>query len=107
MPVQVFFNGAPTSRIFAFTEQRPNLSDGEMEALGWKRYTVNTQQFMSGKYVGTIDVPTTDRHVIRFVAMPASGTGNPTNHLDMIHFIPVNMNQVLPRFDQNGNMVYQ
>lgn len=107
MPVQVNFDGVPTSRIFAFTDQRPNLSDGEMEALGWKRYTVNTQQFMSGKYVGTVDVPTTDRHVIRFVALPASGTGNPTNHLDMIHFIPVNANQILPRFDQLGNMVYQ
>ena len=106
MPVQVYFDGAATSRTFAFTEQRPNLSDGEMEALGWKRYTVNTQQFMSAKYVGTVDVTTTDRHVIRLQALPAAGTGNPTNHLDMIHFIPVNMHQYLPRFDQLGNMVY-
>jgi uncharacterized surface protein with fasciclin (FAS1) repeats len=106
MPVQVNFDGVPTSRTFAFTDQRPNLTDGEMEALGWKRYTVNTQQFMSGKYVGTIDVPTTDRHMIRLLALPPAGTGNPTNHLDMIHIIPVNMNQYLPRFDQLGNPVY-
>jgi uncharacterized surface protein with fasciclin (FAS1) repeats len=106
MPVQVFFDGVSTSRTFAFTDQRPNLTDGEMEALGWKRYTVNTSQFMTGKYVGTIDVPTTDRHMIRFLALPPAGTGNPTNHLDMIHIIPVEMNQYLPRFDQLGNPVF-
>lgn len=106
MPVQVFFDGIPTSRTMAFTDQRPNISDGEMEALGWKRYTVNTQQFMSGKYVGTIDVTTTDRHMIRLLALPPAGTGTPNVHLDMVHFIPINMNQYLPRFNTDGTKVY-
>lgn len=108
MPVQVNFDGVATSRPFAFTDQRPNLSDGEMEALGWKRYTVSTQQNMSGKFVGTIDVATTDRHVVRFVALPASGTGNTTDFMDMIHFIPVDApSQYLPRFDRDGTKVFQ
>ncbi|MGE5521995.1 MAG: fasciclin domain-containing protein, partial [Candidatus Dadabacteria bacterium] len=106
MPCQVYFDDVPTSRTMAFTEQRPNLSDGEMEALGWKRYTVATNQYLSGKYVGTVDVTTTDRHKIRIQALPASGTGQNPNSLDMIHFIPVNMPQYLPRFDRDGSMVY-
>ncbi len=105
-PVQVSFDGVPLSRPFNFCEQRPNLSDGEMEALGWKRYTVATNQFMSGKFVGIVDVTTTDRHMIRLQSLAAAGTGQDVNNLDMIHFIPVDMNQYLPRFDPAGNWVY-
>jgi len=106
MPVQPYFNGQPLSRSFAFTEQRPNLSDGEMEALGWKRYTVSTQQNMTGKFLGIVDVPTTSRHVFRLQALPGAGTGQTANYLDMIQFIPIDQNQYLPRFDRNGALVY-
>jgi len=37
MPVQPSFDGVDLSRQFNFCEQRPNLSDGELEALGWKK----------------------------------------------------------------------
>lgn len=107
MPVQVSFDGTTLSRPFNFTEQRPNLTDGEMEALGWKRYTGNTSlQVMTGKYLGIIDVTTTDRHMIRMDALSASGTGQQTNYLDMIHFIPINDNQYLPRFNTDGSLQY-
>jgi uncharacterized surface protein with fasciclin (FAS1) repeats len=105
MPVQASFNGVDLTRQFNFTEQRPNLSDGEMEALGWKRYTVSTQQNMTGKYLGIIDVTTTDRHKFTLRSLPAAGTGQTANYFDMVHFIPINDPQYLPRFDQDGNKV--
>lgn len=107
MPCQVYYDGVATERTFAFTDQRPNLSDGEMEALGWKRYTTDAQVVSSGKYVGIIDVQTTDRHTFRIQALPASGTGQTTNYLDMIHIIPINQIQYLPRFGRDGSIVYQ
>ncbi len=104
MPVQVSFNGVDLSRPFNFTEQRPNLTDGELEALGWKKYSPSTTQFMTGKFLGIVDVTTTDRHMIRLRALPASGTGQPINYLDMLHFIPINDNQYLPRFNVDGTL---
>jgi uncharacterized surface protein with fasciclin (FAS1) repeats len=106
MPVQVFFNGTPLSRPFNFTEKRPTLSDGELEALGWKRYSSTTNDLMVGKFLGIVDVPTTDRHVVRIQALPLAGTGQPPNNLDMFHFIPINDNQYIPRFNVNGTLQY-
>ncbi|MEO5562114.1 MAG: fasciclin domain-containing protein [Chitinophagaceae bacterium] len=106
MPVQVFYDGQPLSRPFNFVEQRPNLLDGELEALGWKKYSPAATQLMTGKYLGFIDVQTTDRHKIRIQALPAAGTGQPNNFLDMIHFIPINDNQYLPRFTLAGGREY-
>lgn len=105
MPVQVFFDGQAMSRTFNFTERRPNLTDGELEALGWKKYSPTTEQLVAGKFLGIIDVPTTDRHVFRIQALPGAGTGQNSNYLDMIHIIPVNMNQYLPRFARDGTLV--
>lgn len=106
-PVQVSFDGVPLSRPVTFTDIRPQLSDGEMEALGWKRYTSPaTNDYMVGKYVGLIDIQTTDRHMIKLASLPAAGTGQDVNNLDMIHFIPINMNQFLPRFQRDGTPVY-
>jgi uncharacterized surface protein with fasciclin (FAS1) repeats len=104
MPVQVSYDGVDLSRPFNFTEQRPNLSDGELEALGWKKYSPAATQFMTGKFLGVIDVTTTDRHKIKLVSLPASGTGQPINYLDMFHFIPINDNQYLPRFNTDGTL---
>jgi hypothetical protein len=106
-PVQVSFDGVPLSRPVTFTDIRPQLSDGEMEALGWKRYTSPaTNDYMVGKYVGIVDIQTTDRHMIKLASLPAAGTGQDVNNLDMIHFIPINMNQFLPRFQRDGTPVY-
>ncbi len=106
MPVQASFDGVDLSRQFNFTEQRPNLSDGELEALGWKKYSPSSTQFMTGKFLGIIDVTTTDRHKFKLRALPASGTGQTANFLDMVHFIPINENQYLPRFNVDGTLQY-
>lgn len=104
-PVQVSVDGVPLSRPVTFTDPRPNLSDGEMDALGWKRYVPNTTTNMCGKFVGIVDITTTDRHMLRMESLAAAGTGQDVNNLDMIHFIPVNMIQYLPRFAQDGSLV--
>ncbi len=106
MPVQVEYDGVSLSRPFNFCEQRPNLTDGELEALGWKKYSTAATQFMTGKFLGIIDVATTDRHKITFRSLPAAGTGNPSDFLDMIHFIPINQNQYLPRFASDGSLQF-
>ncbi|MBS1511527.1 MAG: fasciclin domain-containing protein [Bacteroidetes bacterium] len=106
MPVQPSFDGVDLSRQFNFTEQRPNLTDGELEALGWKKYSPSTNQLMTGKFLGIIDVTTTDRHKLRIRSLPAAGTGNPSDFLDMFHFIPINQNQYLPRFNTDGTLQY-
>lgn len=105
-PVQVAYDGVDLSRQFNFSDQRPNLTDGEMDALGWKRYTVNTNQLMTGKFLGIVDVTTTDRHKLTLRSLPAAGTGNPSCFLDMFHFIPINDNQFLPRFNIDGTLQY-
>ncbi len=112
-PVQVSFDGIPTSRQFNFCIQRPLGTDGELLALGWKKYSDSSRipnstafQYMSGKFVGLVDVNTTDRHTIRFDVQPAAGTGNPNNYLDMIHFIPATWSsQFLPRMATNGALI--
>lgn len=104
MPVQPSFDGVDLSRPFNFCEQRPNLSDGELEALGWKKYSSSATQFMTGKFLGIVDITTTDRHKFTLRSLPAAGTGNPSNFLDMIHFIPINQNQYLPRFNVDGTL---
>jgi uncharacterized surface protein with fasciclin (FAS1) repeats len=112
-PVVVSFDGLPTSRQFNFCIQRPLGSDGELLALGWKKYSDSSRipnstsfQYMSGKFVGSVDVETTDRHMVRFDVQPAAGTGNPSNFLDMIHFIPVDWpSQFLPRMATNGDFI--
>jgi uncharacterized surface protein with fasciclin (FAS1) repeats len=106
--VQCLFDGVSLSRPFVFTDQRPNLTDGELEALGWKRYTqtaANNELYMAGKFVGIIDVTTTDRHMLRMEGLAVSSTGQNTNYLDMIHFIPIANNQYLPRFVRDGSIV--
>ncbi|MFN8253884.1 MAG: fasciclin domain-containing protein [Ferruginibacter sp.] len=106
MPVQPSFDGVDLSRQFNFCEQRPNLSDGELEALGWKKYSPTSNQLMTGKFLGIIDVTTTDRHKLKIRSLPAAGTGNPSDFLDMFHFIPINQNQYLPRFASDGTLQY-
>ena len=104
MLCQVEVNGTLMQRTMNFTENRPAGTDAELEAIGWKRYTENTTNVFAAKNVGTIDFVTTQQQVIRIT--PLNGTQN-NNNLDMIHFIPVTDNQVLPRFRPDGTPIYQ
>lgn len=106
-PTQVSFDGVPLQRPVTFTDPRPVLSDGELDALGWKRYTSPaTNDYMVGKYVGIVEVTTTDRHFVKLQPLAAAGTGQDVCNLDMIHFIPIDQIQYLPRFQRDGVQVF-
>ena len=102
---QVTVNGTLMQRTFNFTEARPIGTDAELEAIGWKRYIENagTGNRQAARQVGVIDFTTTQQQIIRIT--PLNGTQN-NNNLDMIHFIPVDENQILPRFRPDGSMIY-
>ena len=87
-----------------FGETKPGGTDSELESIGWKRYAANTTSTRpAGRLVGMIDIPTTGNQTVRFTAL--SGT-NASLYLDMIHFIPMDEHQYIPRFDTNGLPVY-
>ena len=105
MLCQVEVNGVLMQRTMNFTEARPIGTDAELEAIGWKRYIENagTGNRQAARQVGVIDFSTTQQQTIRIT--PLVGTQN-NNNLDMIHFIPVDENQILPRFRPDGTPVY-
>lgn len=103
MLCQVEVNGILMQRTMNFTEFRPAGTDNELEAIGWKRYIENTSGNFAGRQVGTIDFTTTQQQIVRIT--PLVGTQN-DNRLDMIHFIPVDENQILPRFRPDGTKVF-
>jgi uncharacterized surface protein with fasciclin (FAS1) repeats len=100
---QVEVNGQLMQRTMNFTELRPAGTDAELEAIGWKRYTENTNSQPAGRQVGVIEFTTTQQQIIRIT--PLVGTQN-NNFLDMIHFIPIDEDQILPRFRPDGSKIY-
>lgn len=91
-------------RLFDFQETRPSGTASELEALGWKNYTSETtSNTMVSRLLGTVDIQVTDRHIFRIDAL--SGSGQSTNNLDIIQFIPINMDQLSPRFRRDGTKV--
>jgi hypothetical protein len=61
-----------------------------------------TNLYACGRLLGTVDIKTTDRHSLR---MQSISGGQNSNNVDLIQFIPVDMNQISPRFTQSGLMV--
>jgi len=103
MLCQVTVNGVLMQRTMNFTDVRPAGTDAEIEAIGWKRYTENVSNLWAARQVGVIEFTTTQQQLIRITALV--GTQN-NNNLDMIHFIPIDQDQILPRFRPDGSMIY-
>jgi len=103
MLCQVTVNGVLMQRTMNFTDVRPAGTDAEIEAIGWKRYTENVSNLWAARQVGVIEFTTTQQQLIRITAL--NGTQN-NNNLDMIHFIPIDQDQILPRFRPDGSMIY-
>lgn len=104
---QVYVDGNPLARILNFAEYGiTKVSDSEMEALGFKWHTEQTSSSnYVCRYLGTIDIATTDKHVIRFEGIgTGAGDGNGT-WIDMVHFIPADIDQLWPRFHTNGTII--
>jgi hypothetical protein len=74
-------------------------------ANGWKRYNAKYSTSVCGsRNAGAIKVDFTGRHILRWDALGTSGASGA--QIDMIQFIPVEQNQVWPRFDVEGNAIY-
>ncbi len=100
----VLINGVLMQRQLTFTEFMPSGTDAEREAIGWKQYTALVNNNFAGRLLGTVEIPTTGRQVLRIENV--TGTQN-NNNLDMIHFIPADDPQVFPRFARDGSKVFQ
>jgi uncharacterized surface protein with fasciclin (FAS1) repeats len=104
----VLVNGIRMARQVDFGNvggRMPAGSMAERESIGWKNYvTSNSPDRHNSRLVGIVDIATTGTQVVRFESV--SGTANNALQLDMIHFIPVDDNQLLPRFAPDGSMSY-
>ena len=107
--VQGSFDSIPlTSALIDFSKKIASVDfarEAEMEALGWKWWAGAGEKAGStaARMLGIIDVKATGRHKIRFDLISGS---NPDCNFDMIHFIPLGMNQTSPRFNKNGDIEY-
>lgn len=100
---QASVDGVPLSRTVNFADFRAtNITETELEAQGYKRPISGNNNNWNARLLGTIDIQTTDRHVFRLDYL----TNNMTSpFVDMIHFIPVDQDQLYPRFGPNGEIV--
>lgn len=74
-------------------------------ASGMKRYTAKTRStVMVSELMGTIQVTSTGRHTLLLESLNQAKAASV--YLDMIQFIPVDNNQLWPRFDMGGNKIY-
>lgn len=90
------------SRTLNFTIKRPGQAADVEEAIGWKTYMENTSGSQVARLVGIADIKETGRYWIRLTAI--NGSQN-TNNIDMIHLIPINMDQQYPKFKPNGDRI--
>jgi uncharacterized surface protein with fasciclin (FAS1) repeats len=109
---QVSFNGNPLSRIVDMNASYPTAnSEAVNESQGYKRYmyeaAANNSTSGIAELAGVIDVPTTDRHKLRMTAIKDFGSSGNSVTMDMIQFIPVDMDQQWPRFARDGTIKYQ
>lgn len=112
----VSINGDPLPNIIDDNKtlpKNPLPSDGELLAMGLKRYNYTPTDSASyysdlhgrvvGKLAGAVDIPTTGNHTIRLDVINNEMGGL---WLDMIQFIPVDEDQIWPRIKANGQFVY-
>ena len=97
--LQVSVDSTIMQRTFNKSTYLPSGTDAVLEAQGWKHYTTYTNNTVPGYLVGTINIQTTGQHTIRFTALSGGDNGF---WLDMVQFIPSEMDQLWPRFDQAG-----
>jgi uncharacterized surface protein with fasciclin (FAS1) repeats len=123
---QAFFDNEPLPRIFGGnpTASYPSaLSEDDAKAQGWKIYQVPTDGVfptatgsgnnyrVTARLLGTIDVTITDRHKFKVQALTNrnGGGANANCWIDMVQFIPVDKDQLWPKFKtstpNDGTMV--
>jgi uncharacterized surface protein with fasciclin (FAS1) repeats len=105
--VQVSFDGTPTSKLVDFTTALNGaLAGAALEATGYKRYTVISTSNNYAMMAGIVDVPTTDRHLLRFTCVKDQGSGaTNTTTVDFVQFIPVDFDQQRPLYGRDGTIL--
>ena len=76
-----------------------------LESKGLKRYTEapvsttsnNVYNTCVGFYMGIVNIPTTDRHLLRILAIGSLADGV-SSQFDMVQFIPADQDQEVPRY---------
>ncbi|MDR1342489.1 MAG: fasciclin domain-containing protein [Prevotellaceae bacterium] len=77
-----------------------------LEGAGMKRYMAKERRGeLNARLWGVIEVKSTGRHTLRCDVIDRGR--NTDMFLDMIQFIPVNDDQLWPRFDMMGNAIYR
>ena len=99
---QILIDGVALPKLLEFTVTRPVGTDAELEAQGWKQYTENAATTFGARLLGVIDIKTTDRHIFRIQNITGSQNNN---NLDLVQFIPINDDQVYPRFRPDGTLI--
>lgn len=102
--VQVLFDGEALPTILNFKDYLPAGTDAELESQGWKHYLVNITGNFPSRLIGVVDVKTTSRHTIRLQHVKNNGN---SNWLDFIQFIPIADDQLYPKFNSDGSMVFR
>jgi uncharacterized surface protein with fasciclin (FAS1) repeats len=109
----VFFDGVSLPNTFNNVDPlNGNETDAQAESRGFKSYsdspvTTNLGSAYNGhvgRLLGIVNIKTTDRHKIKFVATAGSGDAR-VLLLDVIEFRPVDMDQVHPRLGRDGSLV--
>jgi uncharacterized surface protein with fasciclin (FAS1) repeats len=108
----VYFNDEALPNIVATDKTLERIPDEELLLQGFKRYNYNiadstgflTDYYgrFSGRLAGTIEVPTTGSHTIRFNTI---NNGDKYLWIDMIHIIPYENDQLWPRVMHDGSLV--
>ncbi|WP_442590964.1 fasciclin domain-containing protein [Pedobacter sp. AW31-3R] len=106
--IQIQFDDVAMQNVVLAHDYYPvNETDNGAEALGFKRFVVTAASVANNvaKLSGIVEVKTSGKHKIKFVALSnESGSAN-TFNLDMIHIIPYNIEQKWPRFNRDGTQV--
>jgi uncharacterized surface protein with fasciclin (FAS1) repeats len=108
----VYFNGEALPNIVATDKTMERVSDEELLFQGFKRYNYDIADStgyltdINGRFAsrlaGTIDVPTTGNHTIKFQVI---NNGDKYLWIDMIHIIPFENNQIWPRVGHDGTLM--
>ncbi len=106
----VYFNDQALPNIVATDKTMEKIPDEELLLQGFKRYNYHIGDSLgyltdingrfASRLAGTIDVPTTGSHTIRFNVI---NNGDKYLWIDMIHIIPYENDQIWPRVRVDGD----
>jgi uncharacterized surface protein with fasciclin (FAS1) repeats len=108
--IQASVDGVALPKVMDLTANPGVLStDAVLESQGFKHYD-STSTYALGFHfavlAGTVTINTTDTHKFRLTAIKDYSSSGNTVYLDMIEFIPVDMDQQYPRVKRDGTMQY-